>query len=123
MFGGDTPRSPLRIAIGIRGAVAALQANLVRTLPFRPVDEEFRIEGHAALRLDVELHHPSIDALRIELRIDRAVERIGKIDAPSVTADLDHLRAAIELAVGLAVLGARMARARDDAADADLADQ
>src|ERR1051325_7205452 len=106
MFGGDTPRSPLRIAIGIRGAVAALQANLVRALPFRPVDEEFRIEGHAAVRLDVELHHPAIDAFRIELRIDRAVERIGEIDAPPVTADLDHLRAAIELAV----LGARMAR-------------
>src|SRR5215813_3465318 len=119
MFDSDTPRSPLWIAIGIRRTVAALQANLMRTLPLWPIDEEFRVEGHAAIRLDVELHHPTIDAFGIELRIDGAVERIGEIDAPSVAADLDHLRASIELAV----LRTRMARARDDAADADLADE
>src|SRR5690349_23992220 len=102
------PRSG--IAIGIRRAIAALKANLVRSLTFRPVDEEFRIEGHAAFRLDVQFHHPAVDALRVELRIDRAIERVGEIDAPPVAADFDHLRAAIELAV----LCAGMARARDD---------
>src|SRR5215475_14927215 len=95
-FDADTPRSLLRIAIGIRRAVAALQANLVRTLAFGPVDEEFWIEGHAAFRLDVELHHPAFDALRIELRIDGAVERVGEVDALAVATDLDHLGAAIQ---------------------------
>src|SRR5262249_25025283 len=119
MFDGITPRTPSRIAIGIRGAVSALQADLVRALPLGPIDKEFRVEGHTAFRLDVQLPHPAIDALGIELRIDRPVERAGEIDAAPVAADFDHLRAAIELAV----LRARMARARDDAADAHLAGQ
>ena len=67
--------------------------------------------------LRVELHHPAVDAVGIELRVDGAVERVGEIDAPAVAADLDHLRPAVERPV----LGARMRRPRDDAADADLA--
>ena len=37
-----------------------------------------------------------VDALGIELRIDRAVERVGEIDPPAVAADLDHLRPAVQ---------------------------
>src|ERR1051326_5646877 len=85
----------------------------MRQLSLGPIDEEFGIEGDAALGLGVELHHPAVEAALVELRVDRAVERIGEVDAPAVAADLDHLRTAAELAV----LGAGMARARDDAAD------
>src|SRR5947209_17270273 len=84
-----------------------------------PIEEEFGIEGETALGLGVELHHPAVEAALVELWVDRAVERVGEIDAPPVAADLDHLWPAAELAV----LGARMAGARDDAADPHLAGQ
>ena len=45
--------------------------------------------------LGVELHHPAVEAVVIELRVDRAVERVGEIDALPVAADLHHLRAAV----------------------------
>src|SRR4029077_7870093 len=119
--GSDTPAAPSRITIGIRGAVAGLQANLMRTLSLRPVDKEFRIKGDSAARLGVELDHPAVDPLGIKLRVDGAVKRIGEIDPSPVSTHFDHLRTAAEPAVLGAILGARMARARDDAADAHLA--
>ena len=64
-----------------------------------------------ARRVGVELGDPSANALRIELFVPRAVERIGHVDAAAVAADLDHLRAAVELA------GLGMRRVRGDAAD------
>src|SRR5262245_36545020 len=88
----------------------------MRAVAFRPGDEEARVEGDAAVRARVELHHPAVDAVRIELRIDRAVERVGEIDALSVPADLDHLRAAVQ-----GTARPRVRRARDDAADPDRA--
>src|SRR5260370_8188654 len=91
--------------------------NLVRQMPLRPVEEEFRIDGDAAARLGVEFNHPAVEAAFVELRVDCAVERVGEIDALPVAADLDHLRAAAEFAV----LRAGGAGARDDAADSDLA--
>src|SRR5258708_38554025 len=63
----------LRIAIRVRRTVAALKTHLVRPVRCRPVDKEFGIEGDAAFRIGVELDHPSLDAIRIKLRIDRAV--------------------------------------------------
>jgi hypothetical protein len=78
--------------------------------------EEFGIEGAAAIGAGIELHHPAVDAFRIELRIDRAVERVGEIDALAVAADLNHLRAAVER-----TLCSRMRRPRHDSADAHLA--
>src|SRR5882757_4843859 len=83
-------------AIRVRRAVAALEANLVRTMRRRPFHEELGIEGHASARSRIELHHPAFDAVGIELRIDRAVERVGEVDAPAVAADLDHLRPTAE---------------------------
>src|SRR6266852_6605005 len=78
----------LRIAIGIRRTVAAFKPHLVRPVRRRPVHEEFRIEADPAFRIGVELDHPSLDAVGIELWIDRAVQRIGEIDPSSVAADL-----------------------------------
>src|SRR6266478_9835364 len=79
-----------RIAIGIRRTVAAFKAHLVRPVRCRPFHEEFRIEADAAFRIGVELDHPSLDAIGIELWVDGAVQRIGEIDPPPVAADLHH---------------------------------
>src|SRR5215469_6967917 len=70
-------RGDSRIAIRIRRAVAALQPDLMRQVPFRPGQKELRIEGNAAVRIGVELHHPAIEPALVELRIDGAVERVG----------------------------------------------
>src|SRR5687767_15187183 len=67
----------------------------------RPIDEEPGIEGDAAVRIGIELHHPTFQTLWIELRIDRAVERVREIHPPAVPADLDHLRPAVERPPGL----------------------
>src|ERR1700687_5816017 len=120
MAGVLTGRRPSWVAVGIRGAITALQADLVWTLSLWPVDKELRIEGDAAVGLSIELHHPAVDSLGIELRIDGAIKRVCEVDPPPVAAHFHHLRAAIELAILRAVLGARMARARYDAAGAHL---
>src|SRR5260370_16986039 len=112
-------RGSSRIAIRIRRTVAAFKAHLMRPVRRRPVDEEFGIEGNAAFRIGVELDHPSLDALGIELRIDGAVQRVCEIDAPSVAADLHHLRPAAECAV----FGSGGRCLRYDPADAHLAAQ
>src|SRR5262249_46589960 len=67
------PPPTSRIAIGIRRAVTALQPHLVRSVPFRPIDEELPVERDTSRGGGVELDHPAVDPLRIELRIDRAV--------------------------------------------------
>src|SRR5437588_711512 len=100
----DLARTSSRIAVRIRRAVAAFEPHLVRQLSLGPGDEEFRVELEAAIGAGVELHHPAVESAFVELAVDRAIERIGEIDAPAVAADLDHLRPAGELAV----LGARV---------------
>src|SRR5207302_796792 len=105
-----------RIAVGIRRAVAAFEPHLMRQMRCGPVDEEIAVKRNAAVRSSIELHHPALEPVGIELRIDRAVERVGEIDALAVTADLDHLWAAIEGAISLG-----MARTRNNAADPHLA--
>src|SRR5262245_20362239 len=110
-------RARLRIAVGVRRAISALQPDLMRQLTFRPIDEEFRIECDATLALGVELDHPAVEPALVQLRIDRAIKGVGEIDASAVTTDFHHLRAAAEVAV----LGRRMPGARNDAADPDLA--
>jgi hypothetical protein len=82
----------------------------------RPLNEEFGIESDAAVLSGIELHHPAVDALRIELRVDRAIERVGELDALPVPADLYHLGAAIER-----IHGRRVSGARHDPSDAHLA--
>src|SRR5262245_17817522 len=88
----------------------------MRAMTFRPRDKEFRIEGDAAIRVRIELHHPAVDTFRVKLRIDCTVERIGEIDSLSVPADLDHLRSAVERAIR-----GRMRGSAGDTANPDLA--
>src|SRR4029453_16508139 len=87
------------IAVGIGRTVASLQTHLMRPMAFWPVDEEALVEFDPAVVSDIEFHHPAIDAVRIELRVDGAVERVGEVDPLSVATDFDHLRAAVERAV------------------------
>ena len=61
-----------------------------------PFDKKPGIEGDAPIRFGVELHHPSIHSFGIELLIDRAIKPIGEVDPPPITADLNHLRSAVQ---------------------------
>src|SRR6266852_4790663 len=106
-----------RVAVGVGRAVAALEPHLVWTVRLRPLHEELLVEGDTTILLGVELDHPAVDAVGIELRVNGAVERVGEVDASAVPADLNHLRAAAECAV----LGAGMRGPGDDAADPHLA--
>src|SRR5258707_14245325 len=83
-----------RVAVGVGRAVASIEPDLMRPVAHGPLDEEFRIEGDATLGLHVKLHHPAVDAIWRELRIDRAVERDGEIEPSAIEADLDHMRSA-----------------------------
>jgi len=71
-----------------------LKANLVRTLATE-VNKELRIQAHPAAWLSVQLHHPAIDAIGIELSIPGRVERVGEVHSPTVAADLHHLRRSV----------------------------
>src|SRR4051794_9044875 len=87
---------PSWVAVGVRRAVAALQPDLMRKVTLRPVEEELRVAGDPTVLADVELDHPAVQALVVELLVDGAIERVGEVDAPAVAADLDHLRPAGE---------------------------
>src|SRR5436190_14001873 len=87
-------------------------------MPGRPLDKEIAVELDAAIGLGVDLDHPAVEPLGVELRVDRAVERIGEVNAAAVAAHLDHLRSAIERPSALGVFGTRY-----DAADPHLASQ
>src|SRR5207248_9764008 len=100
-----------RVAVRVRGSVAALEPHLVRAFALER-HEEVGIHRDPALLLGVDLGKPAADAVGIELRVPRRVERVRQVDASAVPADLDHLRAAVELAT----FGVR--RARDDSAQA-----
>src|SRR5690348_5034876 len=86
---------------------------------FGELHEELRIESHRAVVSDVELHHPTLQAIGVELIVPSAVERVGKIYALSVAADFDHLRSAVERLRGVAWVR----RAFGDAADANRTDE
>src|SRR5436305_13389588 len=60
------------------------------------LDEEFFVDLHSALRIHIELYHPTLQPVGIDLLIPRGVERVREIDALAVAADLDHLRTAIK---------------------------
>src|SRR5215218_4528430 len=87
----------LRETVGIGRGVAALEADLVRAL-VAEVEEEVLVEGHSPVLRRVQLHHPALDAVRIELGVPGEVERVRDVDASPVAADLDHLRSAVERA-------------------------
>src|SRR5579884_1527005 len=105
------------IAVRVGRAIAAFEPHLVRAVRGGPLHKEFWIESDAAVWVGIELHHPALDAIRIELRINGAVERVGEVYALAVAADLDHLRPAAQRALP----GAGMRRLRHDTANAHLA--
>src|SRR5262249_60216319 len=49
------------------------------------------IKGHATSRIAIHPHHPATH-VRVELVIPATVERVGKVNTPSIAAHLDHLR-------------------------------
>src|SRR6202041_1279179 len=75
-------------------------------------EKEFRVERHAAGGLGVELYHPAANSVGIELHVPGGVQRVGEIDATSIAAELDHLRAAVQHVAGIF----RMRGAAHDAA-------
>src|ERR1043165_8155578 len=85
------------------------------SLALGELDEEVRVDPEGPSRLGVELDHPALDPVGIELRIPARVQRVGQVDALAVAADLDHLRAAVDRARG------RVRASPDDAADANAA--
>src|SRR5687768_3273095 len=91
-------RSSFRVAERIRRRVPALQAHLMRPQPILEFDEEVGIERHSTRGVRIDLGHPPADAIGIELRVPRRVERVRQVDSPAITADLDHLRSTIERA-------------------------
>src|SRR4029453_4191313 len=83
------------IGIGIRGRVSALQAHLVGEGARRARQEGVFVEFDSALWFGVDLDHPSLDPIGIELPIDSTVERVGEVDATSMATNLYHLGSAI----------------------------
>jgi len=65
---------------------------MMRALSFRPIDKKLRVEGDAALGFGIEFHHPAINSLGIELRVDGAVKRIGEINPATEAAAADWRR-------------------------------
>src|ERR1700730_9376368 len=64
----STARWSSWIAERVRGGVAAFQPDLVRPLALES-DEEIRIHGDPTLLVGVDLHHPTLDPVGIELWI------------------------------------------------------
>src|SRR3954449_3253344 len=100
-------RGSRREAVRVARRVAAREANLVRALAGE-LDVEVGVDLQVAVA--VELDHPAVDALRVELAVPARVERVRQVDALAVAAHLDHLRPAGQLA------RRRVRRAADDAA-------
>src|SRR5262245_52324868 len=69
--------------------------DLVRTHAVE-LQQSSSIELHAAVLPYVDLGQPAFDAIGITLLVPCAIQRVGHIEALAVTADLDHLRCAVE---------------------------
>src|SRR5262249_55408298 len=89
----------VRVAIGIGGSVASFQSKLVGAHSVE-LDKKLFVEFHPAAGVGIDLHHPALYAVGIELLIPGRVKRVGEVDAFAVAADLNHLRAAVEWLVG-----------------------
>src|SRR4029077_5674639 len=107
----------VRVAIGVRRGVASFQAHLVRAQPVE-LDKELFIEFDPTVWVRIDLLHPTLETIGIELLVPRRVERVGEVDALAVAADLDHLRTSVESLFGLL----RVSRSAHDATEVDRAD-
>src|SRR5215831_19125083 len=74
-------------------------------------DKELWIDLKTTTRISVDHGNPAADTLGKELRIPGTIQRIAKINAAAISAQLEHLRAAVQCA------SFRMRGARDDAAE------
>jgi len=74
----------------------------MREVALGPRQEEVFVKFYPALWLGVDLDHPSLDPIGIELSIDSTVERVGEVDATSIATDLYHLGSAIKRLMALA---------------------
>src|SRR5690606_6511986 len=86
----------VRVAERVGRGVAALQAHLVRPKAIGELHEEVLVDAEVAIRLGIDLHHPTLDAVGIELRIPGRIQGVGDVHAAAVAAHLDHLRRAVE---------------------------
>ena len=64
------------------------------------VDEEARVELHAAVRVAVHAQQPGAQP-GIELVVPGRVQRVGDVEPAPVERELEHLRAAVEVAAGV----------------------
>src|SRR5215831_12653588 len=78
------------IAERIRRTVPTLEPDLMRP-QLSEIHKKVPIKGHAASRISIHPHHPATH-IRVELVIPATVERVGKVNTPSIAAHLDHLR-------------------------------
>ena len=78
-------------------------------------EEKIFVQRDAAIVARVKFHHPTTDAVGIELLVPGGIKRVGEIDSFTIAADFYHLWASREGLIGLA----RMRCAIDDAADAN----
>src|SRR6516225_2553172 len=76
-------------------------------------NEKVWIKRQRAVRPGIGFNEPGTDSVRIYLFVPRRIQRIGKVNAFSVTAYLHHLRTPIERGVWLF----RMGRTTCDSAD------
>ena len=60
----------------------------MREVALRPRQEEVFVEFDSALWFGVDLDHPSLDPIGIELPIDSTVERVGDVNATSIATNL-----------------------------------
>src|SRR5207245_11415274 len=111
-----SPPFPYTTLFRSRRCVAPFQPYLVCAQPVK-LEKEVLIELDPALSVCIDLHHPTLYTIRIELLIPRRVERVRKVDALAIAADLDHLRTTVERLLGLL----RVSRSAHDATEVDRA--
>src|SRR3954465_15675701 len=80
-----------REAVRVARGVAPGQSDLTRGAAGE-LDVEVRVDLQVAVA--VELDHPAVDALRVELAVPRRVQRVRQVDALAVAAHLDPQRPA-----------------------------
>src|SRR5262245_50530520 len=74
----------------IRRTIPTLKPDLMCS-QLSKIHKKVWIQGHATSRVGIYPHHPATH-VRVELIIPTTVERVGKVNTPSIAAHLDHLR-------------------------------
>src|SRR5438874_2615339 len=84
--------NPSAVTVRVRRGVAALQSDLVhaQASELLAVREKTLVDAQPAVGVGVELGHPGADAVRVELIVTSAVQRVGEVNPRAVAADLDR---------------------------------